>query len=204
MKDNSKRVVTLVLLGWLCFAVGLGGWFHHATASAVAATVWTLTVLVLLACWKITPIRVWALNVDLRWLVLFHVTRLFAGAYFLLLCQRGQLPCGFARTAGWGDIVVAVLAVAVVGAMRTEFAKRLLLTWNTLGLIDIICVVFSALRFGLKNWQSMHALRELPLSLLPTFLVPLIIASHVLIFVRLARAGIGSQEPPGKGRSIGS
>jgi hypothetical protein len=180
MKDNPNRVVTLVLLCWLCFAVGLGGWFHNASAQAVAGTVWTLTALVLLACWKIAPIKVWALNV---------LTRLFAGAYFLVLCERGQLPCGFARSAGWGDIVVAVLALGVVGAIRAEFAKMLLLIWNTIGLIDIIVVVFSALRFGLKDWQSMHALRELPLSLLPMFLVPLIIASHVLIFARLARAG---------------
>src|SRR6266496_3401423 len=119
MKDNSKRVVTLVLLGWLCFAVGLGGWFYNAITPAVAATVWTL-------------------NVDVRWLVLFHVTRLFAGAYFLVLCQRGELPCGFARPAGWGDIIVAVLALAVVSATRTRFAKMLLLVWNMLGLIDII------------------------------------------------------------------
>jgi hypothetical protein len=188
-KDNPNRVVILVLLGWLCFAVGLSGWFYSANAPAVAATVWTLTALALFACWKISPIRVWALNVDLRWLVLFHVTRLFAGAYFLVLCERDQLPCGFARPAGWGDIVVAVLALAVVGAMRTQFAKTLLLIWNAIGLIDIVFVVFSALRFGLQGWQSMHALRELPLSLLPTFLVPLVIASHVLIFIRLARAG---------------
>jgi len=188
MKDSSKRVVILVLLGWLCFAVGLSGWLHDASAQAVAATVWTLTALVLFACWKISPIRVWALNVDVRWLVLLHVTRLFAGAYFLVLCQRGQLPCGFARPAGWGDIVIAVLALAVLGTTRTQFAKTLLLTWNALGLVDIIFVVLSALRFGLNDWQSMHALRELPLSLFPTFLVPLIIASHVLIFVRLARA----------------
>lgn len=193
MKDSSNRIVTLVLLGWLCFAVGLSGWLHDASAQAVAVTVWTLTALALFACWKISPIRVWALNVDLRWLVLFHVTRFFAGAYFVLLCQRGQLPCGFARPAGWGDIVVAVLAVAVLGAMRTQLAKPLLLAWNTLGLIDIIFVVLSALRFGLKDWQSMHTLRELPLSLLPTFLVPLIIASHVLIFVLLIRARIDSQ-----------
>jgi hypothetical protein len=105
-----------------------------------------------------------------------------------VLCQRGQLPCAFAKPAGWGDIIVAVLALAVVAAMRTEFAKTVFLIWNTIGLIDIIFVVFSAFRFGLTDWQSMHALRELPLSLLPTFLVPLIIASHVLIFVRLARA----------------
>jgi len=33
----------------------------------------------------------------------------------------------------------------------------------------------------------MAALLRLPLSLLPTFLVPLVIASHVLMFARLAR-----------------
>src|ERR1044071_9015841 len=187
MKDNSNRVISLILIGWLCFTVGLAGWFQNASAQAVAATVWTLTALVLLACWKIPPIKVWAGNIDFRWVVLFHVTRLFAGSYFLVLCQRGQLPCGFARSAGWGDIVVAVLALPVFGAMRPQFAKTLLLVWNALGLIDIVFVVFSALRFGLNDWQSMHALRELPLSLLPTCLVPLIIASHVLIFVRLAR-----------------
>jgi hypothetical protein len=94
----------------------------------------------------------------------------------------------------WGDIVIGVLAVAVASAMRpTQFAKTFLLSWNMIGLIDIVFVISSALRFGLKDWQSMHALRELPLSLLPTFLVPLIISSHVLIFVRLIRARIGSQ-----------
>ena len=91
------------------------------------------------------------------------------------------------KTGGLGDIVIGVLA-AVVSAMPTQFAKTFLLSWNTLGLIDIVFVVSSALRFGLKDWQSMHALREFPLSLLPAFLVPFIIASHVLIFVRLIRA----------------
>jgi len=193
MKDNSNRVVTLVLLAWLCFAVGLAGWFQNASALAVAATVWTLTALVFLACWSVRTIRVCVLNIDLRWLVVLHVTRLFIGAYFLVLCQRRQLPCAFATPAGWGDIVIGVLAVALVSSMHTQFAKTVLLSWNTLGLIDIVFVVLSALRVGLKDWQSMHALRELPLSLLPTFLVPLIIASHVLIFVRLIRARIGSQ-----------
>jgi hypothetical protein len=163
-------------------------------ALTVAATVWTLTALVLLACWKVRTIKACVLSIDLRCLVLLHLTRLFAGAYFLVLCQRSQLPCAFATPAGWGDIVIGVLAVAVASAMRpTQFAKTFLLSWNTIGLIDIVFVISSALRFGLKDWQSMHALRELPLSLLPTLLVPLIISSHVLIFVRLIRARIGLQ-----------
>src|SRR4029077_16183840 len=201
MKDNSNRVVTLVLLAWVCFAVGLAGWFQNARALTVAATVWILTALVLLACWKVRTVRVYVLNIDLRWLVVLHLTRLFVGAYFLVLCQRSQLPCAFARPSGWGDIVIGVMTVALVTSMHTQFAKTVLVSWNTLGLIDIVFVVWSALRFGLKDWQSMHALRELPLNLLPTFLVPLIIASHVLIFVRLSRARIGSQYLPGKDRN---
>jgi hypothetical protein len=134
----------------------LAGWFQNASALTVAATVWTLTALVLLACWKVRTIRVCVLNIDLRWLVVLHLTRLFAGAYFLVLCQRRVLPCAFATPAGWGDIVIGVLAVALVGSMHIQFAKTVLLSWNTLGLIDIVFVVSSVLRFGLKDWQPME------------------------------------------------
>jgi hypothetical protein len=48
-------------------------------------------------------------------------------------------------------------------------------------------VILTAATQGLADPPSMRALLELPLSLLPTFLVPLIIASHLLIFVRLLR-----------------
>ncbi len=127
------------------------------------------------------------MHVDLRWLVLSHVTR-FVGFYFFLLYQRNELPFEFAAPAGWGDNTVAAFALALLALPGMRNWKVLLLIWNAIGLIDIVFVVVLALRIGLADWQSMHALRELPLSLLPTFLVPLIIASHVLIFVRAARA----------------
>ena len=44
-----------------------------------------------------------------------------------------------------------------------------------------------AARLAAADPSSMRALLRLPLSLLPTFLVPLLIATHVWIFVRLAR-----------------
>ena len=188
MNTSAKRVVPLTLLVWLCLGVGVAGVFRNVSAPAVAATVWTLTAMALLACWKITAIRVWVLEVDLRWLVSIHLTRFIAGIYFLVLCRRGELPCAFATRAGWGDILVALLAMPVIAAVRGQSATKVVLVWNTIGFIDIVFVVFSALRFGLQDWQSMHALRQPPLSLLPTFLVPLIIASHVLIFVRIAQA----------------
>jgi hypothetical protein len=125
------------------------------------------------------------MKVELRWFVLLHLTR-FVGFYFFLLCSRGELPFAFAGPAGWGDIIVAALAILLL-ALSDARNWSMLIIWNTIGLTDILFVVMTALRLGLEDWQSMHALREFPLSLLPTFLVPLIIVSHVLIFFRAAR-----------------
>jgi hypothetical protein len=203
MKEDAKPVV-FGLLAWLCFAlaVGVSGWFRNASAPGVAATVWTLTALTLLACWRIQIVRDWIAIVDLRWLIALHLTR-FVGIYFLILGNRGDLPEDFAKPAGIGDITIAVGAVALLlalgrdgatpsaaipawsAAARRLYRMWLLGAWNIWGLIDIIFVAFSALRFGLKDWQAMAPLRQLPLSLLPTFIVPLIIVSHILIFVRL-------------------
>ena len=177
-----------MLLGaWICLAAGVGvaGWLERANAPVIAGIVWTLTALTLLACWKVPLLQRWALTVELRWLVLLHVTR-FVGFYFFLLCSRGELPFAFAAPAGWGDIFVAALAILLL-ALSNARDWRMLIIWNTIGLTDILFVVMTALRLGLEDQQSMHALREFPLSLLPTFLVPLIMASHVLIFFRAAR-----------------
>src|SRR5205814_8526889 len=138
-------------------AVGLADWCHNASAVGVAAIAWALTGVALIACWKVGPIKAWALNVDIRWLVIFHVTRMIAGIYFLALCHRGELPCAFALAAGWGDILVALLALVAVATMCTDFAKVVLFIWNTIGLVDIIFVVSSALRFCLSDWQAMRA-----------------------------------------------
>jgi hypothetical protein len=194
---SGNKSVVLLLGAWFCLAAGVGvaGWLERANAPVIAGLIWTLTALILLACWKVPLLHKWALTVELRWLVLLHLTR-FVGFYFFLLCSRGELPFAFAAPAGWGDIVVASLAVLLL-ALSNARNWGMLIIWNTIGLTDILFVVMTALRLGLEDRQSMHALREFPLSLLPTFLVPLIIVSHVLIFFRAA--SLRSPSPPGTG-----
>ena len=196
-EGSGSKSVALLLGAWFCLAAGVGvaGWLEKANAPLIACIIWTLTALILLACWKVPLLHRWALTVELRWLVLVHLTR-FVGFYFFLLCSRGELPFAFAAPAGWGDIIVAALAVLLL-ALSNARNWRMLIIWNTIGLTDILFVVMTALRLGLEDRQSMHALREFPLSLLPTFLVPLIIVSHVLIFFRAAR--LRSPSPLGTG-----
>ena len=192
------KVLIIALLIWLGLAVtvSLQG-FARASAPAVAMTVWGLTAAVLSA-WRFLPaVRMRIDRLPLTVLIAVHLCR-FVGIYFLVLARFGQLPVDFAGPAGAGDIIVALGAVLLLSVGNWRQRPGLVLAWNIVGSIDIVGVVFSALRCGLRDWSSMAPLRELPLSLLPTFVVPLILASHVLIFARLAARSMGSEgfEPP--------
>lgn len=148
-----------------------------------------------LALRGVPSLRAWAARVDLRVLVAFHLVRGVAGGYFLLLAAQGRLPAAFAGLAGWGDLAVAVLALPVLlvlGARPTPGSRALLLVWNLLGLFDILLVLGSAARLALAGGAGAAALtgfQRLPLAILPIFIVPLVLATHAVIFARLlARA----------------
>jgi len=183
---------TIVLVGaaWLLVAALLGasGLLRRLPPPAAPLVVAGLTGLVLLAAWRLARFRAWLRAIDERWLVGLHLTR-FVGAYFLYLYARGELPYAFAVPGGWGDITVATLAAVLLAAGPPRDARRrtAYVAWNVLGLADILFVVATAARLVTADPGSMAALLRLPLSLLPTFLVPLIIASHVVLAVRLAR-----------------
>ncbi len=146
-----------------------------------------LTAAILLLYFKMAPLRTWIDSLDPRALVLPHVTR-FVGFYFLVLYQRGELPYAFAVPGGWGDILVAALVLPVCLLPLTDATRRSALTiWNVFGFVDILMVLATAARLGLQDPAQLRALTYLPLSLLPTFLVPLILATHVVLFVRLSR-----------------
>ncbi len=154
---------------------------------AVPAAVVSLSGLLLLVYFCIAPLRAWVDAIDLRRLVLLHITR-FVGIAFLVLYQRGELPYAFAVPGGIGDIIVATFALPVALApLAPALRQRAMRIWNVVGLVDILLVIITAARLNLADPAQMHALTELPLSLLPTFLVPLIVATHVIIFARLAR-----------------
>jgi hypothetical protein len=146
----------------------------------------SLTALLLVASKSVRSFRDWLASANLKCLVAIHLLR-FVGIYFLVLHARGELPYAFAVPGGIGDICVATAAIAIlcVDPSRSP-GRKLWVAWNALGLMDILLVVATAARLGITDPASMQALTHLPLSLLPTFLVPLIIASHIVLFGRLA------------------
>lgn len=118
-------------------------------------------------------------------LVLFHVVRIAAGGYFLVLGARGSLPREFTSPAGWGDIVVGIAAIWVLLRclpVRTGGQRLGFLVWNIAGLLDILAVLGTAVRLFVADPSFVEPFTSLPLALLPTFVVPIVIVSHVLLF----------------------
>lgn len=171
---------------WFLGALAAGHYrlLQRIPPAAIPGIIFGIAALVLLLTFRIAAVRAWIEALDLRALVLVHLTR-FVGIYFLMLHQRGELPAAFAVPAGIGDIFVAVMALPVAFApLEPDLRRRAIVIWNTVGLVDILLVIASAARINFTAPEQLRALTHLPLSLLPTFLVPLIIVTHVIIYVR--------------------
>ncbi len=177
-----------ILLVWLAAIVGVGasGLLYAARGPVLAPIVWG-PVLVFVAAFTFSVrVRAWALTINPRPLVLFHLVR-FIGIAFLILHGQGRLPAAFALPAGWGDIAVAATApLAALGLpARTAMRRRLLLAWNAVGLGDTLFAVFTAMRLRLRNPVDMAAITVFPLSLVSTFIVPLLLMTHFVLLTQL-------------------
>jgi hypothetical protein len=179
----------MVGLLWLllAFVAGATGATSRLRPPVPQLVILGLTLALVVAGRTLAGFRGWLMQLDWRSVVGLHLSR-FVGVVFLWLHSRGELPYAFAVPAGVGDIAVAALALGLlVFSDGARPSRTLLMMWNTLGMVDIVFVVLTAARLALAEPASMAALLRFPLSLVPTFLVPLIVASHVLLFVRLRR-----------------
>lgn len=181
--STNQRQLTGLGTAWALGALLLGasGLLLRLPPVATPALLLLLVVALLLLDRTRPAVRAWAGAVPVGAILALHLVR-FVGVWFLLLVQAGELPREFGVPAGIGDILAATGAVALLlTGVRSGPALR---WWNLLGMLDIVFVVISAGRMNLTRPGSMHTLAVLPLSLLPTLVVPLIIVSHLELFRR--------------------
>jgi hypothetical protein len=171
---------------WFIGAVAAGHWLllQRLPALALPAIILVLSGALLTAFLRLPGLRGWTESLDTRALVLLHVSRL-VGVYFLVLHQRGELPRAFAMPAGVGEIVIAVMALPVVFAPLADASRqRAIRIWSIVGFVTLLLVIFTLTRLLLAHPAQLRALTQLPLSLHPTFLLPLLLATHVVVLLR--------------------
>ncbi len=141
----------------------------------------SLLVIGLLAKWTLSP---WLEGLPRRralfWLTLPHAFR-HIGMVFLVPGVVAQpLPEAFAIPAAYGDLATGLLALLALIGLRSGWAGALALVWvfNIVGTVDLLNAlrhVDVAPSFG-AAWY------------IPTFLVPLLLVTHFMIFRRLLKS----------------
>ncbi len=151
--------------------------------------------LIFIASYLASPaLRAFVLGLDLVLLTAFQSWRVI-GAMFLVFYAYGLLPAIFAWPAGIGDGLVGIAApfVAIAIARNTTGWRQQALWLNLAGLIDFAFAIGAGVLTSpssagvLADATTSAIMSELPLSLIPTFAVPLWIIVHMISLLQLRR-----------------
>ncbi len=159
---------------------------------AVAATV----PLIVFSLWFAASegFRNFALSLNPKILTSVQVWRI-AGFTFLLLQARNVLPAIFAWPAGYGDMFIGVTAGFAAWKLAEPAHRGTFIFWQVLGILDLVTAVSLGTTARLLDPQgaSMVVMTVLPLSLIPTFFVPLFMMLHVICIAQARNWKTASQ-----------
>ncbi len=186
------RAAGIAVTAWLALTLvaGATGFFVRLPFPGPQLIFLALFAATLVAVTAVPALRAWVDALPLRTLIGINAFR-FIGITFLVLAARGQIDSVFADRAGWGDIATATLALILVaaGEPRTSLQRGLTHAWNALGFLDLVVAVGTATAVTLQgSTPGVAPVLSLPLVLIPAFVVPVFLASHVVIFRRLRAA----------------
>ncbi len=190
-------IVAAFLIGWLAAVWMLAAraiFARIGEAGALNAAGFILLPIVLLvagALAVLTRSKTMSAAIDaspLWWLVAFQSYRI-SGFIFLRLWAAGFLPGYFALPAGIGDTLTGALSIGAAVALwkQLPWARRFAYGVNIFGIADLLNAVSMAVLAGAKSPTGMSPLLVYPLSIVPTFGVPLAFIVHGLSLWQLRR-----------------
>jgi hypothetical protein len=119
----------------------------------------------------------------LRPLLLLHGFRFIGLAFLVPGVVSPDLPEGFARPAGYGDLIAAVLALLALALLRSRLGIAAVWVFNLWGTADLLHAYYlGRVAIGIEPGQLGAAY------FIPTVVVPLLLTTHVLVFRLLMRA----------------
>ena len=112
-----------------------------------------------------------------------------AGFAFLVLYTYHILPGLLALPAGWGDMFIGVTAVPVALKLANAEYRKSFIVWQLLGMTDLVTALSTGAvaQFVEPHGVSTAPMTVLPMSLIPTFAVPLLMILHIISIAQAAR-----------------
>ncbi len=188
----STKSVGGVLLLWLvaALAAGASGVLGQLPMSSLLLVIAGITAAMLILIFAVSPMRRAMRAVPLGFLIACHLSRIAAGLLVRHEYDASRLPQSFAMIAGWGDVIVGIAALLIlpIATEREGWRRGAVFGWNLAGLTHTFLALSTGQRLASAVPSSMSAMAKFPVSLLSTFVMPLIIVTHLVIFWRLLTA----------------
>jgi len=146
----------------------------------------SLVVVGLLARWYATPwLAQKSLEVALMALLIPHTFRHLGMAFLVPALNQPGMPEGFSTAAAYGDLLSGILALVAMIALKGRWSMAIRLVWvtNVIGTTDLANALRhdDAILYMGTTW------------LIPTFIVPILLVTHFMIFARLMKSSSGLQ-----------
>jgi hypothetical protein len=185
MKNYGKLTLALII-AWFLAALSASALYVFRTDAnriGVAVGVAAITPIAIFSLWFAASetFRRFALSLNPRILTSVQSWRTI-GFMFLLLEAHRALPAIFALPAGYGDMFIGSTAFLVAWKLADPGHRGAFIFWQALGILDLVTAVSLGTTARMLSPTSipMVAMTVLPLSLIPTFLVPLFTILHVI------------------------
>jgi hypothetical protein len=198
-RRDLSSLLTVVLAAWLLgvLVAGIAGVFESGPTSPPLAVLMAVAAppLLFAAAYRASRrFRDFVLAIDLRLLTAIQGWRVLGGM-FLVLYAFDLLPGAFAWPAGAGDMAVGLAAPFVLLAIvrRSPTWRRQVALLNIAGLVDFVAAIGTGVLTSnnavgvLSDGAARASLGSLPLSLIPTFAVPLWTIFHIVSLLQLGR-----------------
>jgi hypothetical protein len=139
------------------------------------------------------------LALDIHLIVAIQAWR-YAGFGFIALYANHVLPGLFAWPAGLGDMAIGIVAPLWIVALtrnREAVASARFRLWNALGILDFVIAFTTATICAITivgdSVPSIAPMGQLPLVLIPEFMVPLFLMLHIVALMQSNEARAGSR-----------
>jgi hypothetical protein len=194
MKSASYRnLVGAIIAAWFVFSLAASAFHLFKTAPgqppvsiALAASI----PVALFLAWLATSeaFRDFVQSLSARTLTIVQSWRV-GGFLFLVLYTYRILPGMFALPAGWGDIAIGATAPLVALKLANPDHRRSFIFWQILGMADLAMAVSLGAAASVIRPHGIvpGAMAVLPLSLIPTFAVPLLLILHIICIAQALR-----------------
>jgi hypothetical protein len=189
---SYRYLITALILSWFTAALvisALGGFTNATNRLGLSVAAAALAPLVIFAVWFSASrgLREYTLSLSPVLLTAAQSFRII-GFTFVLLEALGSLPAVFALPAGYGDMFIGATATLAAWKLVEPKRRRAFITWQLLGVADLVTAVTLGVTAPLIQPHGIPVtlMTVLPLSLIPTFFVPLFLILHV---ISIAQAG---------------